>query len=176
MLKIRLQRVGRKHDPSYRIVVVEHTTGPKSGKNIEILGNYNPKTDVKTIDAQKVKDWISKGAQLSDTLHNILVSEKIIEGKKVNVLPKKTPQIDEEKIKAEQEAKEKAEQESKEKAEAEAKEKEEVVEEKSEEVKEDVKKDAPEEQKEESKEEITEEAKTETEVKEEAPEEEKKAE
>lgn len=119
MLKIRLQRVGRKHDPSYRIVVVEHTTGPKSGKHIEIIGNYNAKTNTKVVNADKVKEWMSKGAKVSDTLHNILVSEKILEGKKINVLSKKSPIIDEEKIKAEKEAKEKAEQEAKAKAEAE---------------------------------------------------------
>lgn len=89
MLKIRLKRVGRKHDPSYRIVVTEDFRGPKSGKYIENIGSYDPRKDIKKIDAERVKYWISKGVQISDTVHNILVSEKIIEGKKKDVSSKK---------------------------------------------------------------------------------------
>ena len=89
MLKIRLKRVGRKHDPSYRIVVTEDFRGPKSGKYIENIGSYDPRKDIKKIDADRVKHWISKGVQISDTVHNILVSEKIIEGKKKDVSSKK---------------------------------------------------------------------------------------
>lgn len=91
MLMMRLQRVGRKNDPSYRIVVTDKRTGPKSGKHIDLLGSYNPKLSQFQIDAEKAKDWISKGVQPSDTLHNMLVDKKIIEGKKINVLPKKSP-------------------------------------------------------------------------------------
>lgn len=117
MLMMRLQRVGRKNDPSYRIVVVDKRTSPKSNKHVDHLGSYNPKLNHVQIDAERAKDWLAKGVQASDTMHNILVSQKVIEGKKINVLPKKSPIIDEEKLKAEQEAKEKAEQEAKEKAE-----------------------------------------------------------
>jgi small subunit ribosomal protein S16 len=91
MLKIRLQRVGRKNDPSFRVVVVDSKRGPKSGDNIELLGSYNPHINNVQVDGDRVKHWMSVGAQVSDTVHNLLVSEKIIEGKKVNVLPKKSP-------------------------------------------------------------------------------------
>jgi len=91
MLKIRLQRVGRKHDPSYRIILTDVRQGPKSGKFIENLGFYDAVRKVKQVKADRVKYWISNGVQVSDTVHNILVSEKVIEGKKVNVLPKKSP-------------------------------------------------------------------------------------
>jgi len=91
MLKIRLKRVGRKNDPSYRVVVVPSTTGPKSGNVLEVLGNYDARRNVKEVNAERVKHWISQGAQVSDTVHNILVSEKVIEGQKRNALPKKTP-------------------------------------------------------------------------------------
>lgn len=91
MLKIRLKRVGRKNDPSYRLVVVPSTTGPKSGNVLEVLGNYDPRRNVKEVNGERVKHWISEGAQVSDTVHNILVSEKVIEGKKKNVLPRKSP-------------------------------------------------------------------------------------
>ena len=107
---MRLQRVGRKNDPSYRIVVVDKRTGPKSNKNIDILGSYNPKLGQVQIDADKAKDWLTKGVQPSDTVHNILVAQKVIEGKKINALPKKSPIVDEEAIKkAEEEAKAKEE-------------------------------------------------------------------
>lgn len=49
-----------------------------------------------TINGEKAKEWIAKGVQVSDTVHNLLVGEKIIEGKKINVLPKKSPIINEE--------------------------------------------------------------------------------
>ncbi|MFQ5540938.1 MAG: 30S ribosomal protein S16 [Candidatus Paceibacteria bacterium] len=91
MLKIRFQRTGRKNDPAYRIVVVEHTAGPRAGKNVAQVGSYNPKTKQTVIDAEAVKKWIGHGAKPSGTVHNLLVSKSVIEGKKVNVLSRKTP-------------------------------------------------------------------------------------
>jgi small subunit ribosomal protein S16 len=116
MLMMRLQRVGRKNDPSYRIVVVDKRTGPKSNKHIDHLGSYNPKLSLIQLDKEKAADWLSKGVQASDTMHNILVSQGVIDAKKRNPLPKKTPVVNEAKLKAEAEAKE-----AKEKAEADAK-------------------------------------------------------
>ena len=121
MLKIRLQRVGRKHDPSYRIVLTDSKNGPGSGKFNEILGNYDPKKNVRVVDGERVKTLISQGAQVSDTVYNILISEKVIAGKKKNVLPSKSPVVDETKIKAEEEAR-KAKEEAEAKARAEAQE------------------------------------------------------
>jgi len=91
MLKIRLQRIGRKNDPAFRAVLTDSKNSTKSGKFLEIVGTYNPKSGKTTFKAEKIKYWISKGAQLSDTMHNFMVREKIIEGKKINVLPKKKP-------------------------------------------------------------------------------------
>ena len=91
MLKIRLQRIGRKNNPSYRVVLVEHTFRPQ-GKYIEDLGAYNPKSKQKTFKKERILYWISKGAQLSSTLHNMLVDEKIIDKAKVKAWkPKKKP-------------------------------------------------------------------------------------
>ena len=90
MLKIRLQRTGRSNDPSYRVVVTEHTNGPKSGRAVEKVGAYNPKSKERTLDGERIKYWISKGAKASGTMHNMLISAGIISGKKVNVLPRKT--------------------------------------------------------------------------------------
>lgn len=107
---MRLQRVGRKNDPSFRIVVTDKRTGVKSDKHIDRLGSYNPKTKNFIIDADKARDWISKGVRPSDTMHNLLVSKEVIKGEKINVLPKKSPIVDEEAIKkAEEEAAAKAE-------------------------------------------------------------------
>jgi len=91
MLKIRLQRIGRKNDPSFRVVLTDSKNSTKSGKFLEILGTYDPKSGERKLEAEKIKYWISKGSKLSDTLHNFLVSDKVIEGKKINVLPKKKP-------------------------------------------------------------------------------------
>jgi small subunit ribosomal protein S16 len=90
MLIIRLQRVGRVHEPSFRIVLTDSKFGPKSGKSVEVLGSYDARKGKGTnhVDAEKVKYWISKGAKLSETVNNFLIDQKVITGKKINVLPK----------------------------------------------------------------------------------------
>lgn len=118
MLKMRLQRVGRKNDPSYRVVVTDSRNGPQSGKSIDNLGSYSAKSNVFSVDGERAKDWIKKGVQVSPTVHNLLITNKIIEGKKINVLSKKSPIVDEEKLKAEAEAKAAAEAAAKAEAEA----------------------------------------------------------
>lgn len=95
MLKIRLQRIGRKNDPSFRIVVTDSRKGPKSGKYVELLGSYNPRQNSLNIKGERVSHWILNGAQVSGTVHNILIKEGIIQGEKMNVLPKKTPVVKE---------------------------------------------------------------------------------
>lgn len=91
MLKIRLKRIGRRHDPSYRLVVVESARGPKSNQYVENLGLYDPQTNTNQIDTQRVGYWISQGAQISDTAHNVLVDIGVLTASKINVLPKKSP-------------------------------------------------------------------------------------
>lgn len=83
-----MQRVGRINMPAYRIIVVEHTEGPKTGNIVEKVGTYNPRSKERAIDADRVKYWMSVGAKPSDTVHNMLVSAGIITEKKINVLPK----------------------------------------------------------------------------------------
>jgi small subunit ribosomal protein S16 len=92
MLKIRLQRTGRVNTATFRVVVGEHTNSAQSGKFVEVLGSYEPKEGVVNLKADRVKYWISKGAQPSGTVHNFLVDKGIVEGKKINVMPKKTKQ------------------------------------------------------------------------------------
>lgn len=97
MLMIRLQRVGRKHEPVFRLVLTDSKNGPKSGKYVEVLGSYDARREnkIEQFKVADIKAWIGKGAQLSTTVHNFLVSKKIIEGKKINALPKKKPIVKE---------------------------------------------------------------------------------
>lgn len=92
MLTIRLQRTGRNHEPTFRVVLTDSKNGPRSGKYLENLGWYDTRIKNKTeqLDTEKIKYWMSKGAKTSLTLHNFLVSNKVIVGKKLNALPKKT--------------------------------------------------------------------------------------
>ena len=67
MLRIRLTRVGAKKKPAYRIVVAE-SASKRDGAAVEVLGQYNPRTEPTTInvDAEKARQWLSRGAQPSD--------------------------------------------------------------------------------------------------------------
>lgn len=87
MLTIRLSRVGRKNDPSFRVIVVESKRKPQPGNYLEMVGSYNPKTSIVDLKADRIKHWMSMGATISDTVHNLLVTHKIIDAKKINILP-----------------------------------------------------------------------------------------
>ncbi len=89
MLIIRLQRVGRKNDPSFRLVVIDSKRAAKSGSFLEIVGSYDARQGQPQFKAERIKHWISGGAQVSPTVNNLLVKAKILEGKIVNVIPAK---------------------------------------------------------------------------------------
>ena len=91
MLKIRLQRIGRKNDPAFRVILTDHKHAAKTGKFKEILGTYNLKKNEVVFKADRIAYWMKNGAQASDTVHNFLVAQKLIPGKKKNVLSKKSP-------------------------------------------------------------------------------------
>ncbi len=95
MLKIRLQRHGRKNQPTFRLVLVDSRRAAKTGDFIEVLGSHDPRIDKTELDGERITHWIKEGAQPSDTVHNMLISEGIIEGTKRNVLPQKTPVVKE---------------------------------------------------------------------------------
>lgn len=96
MLAIRLQRVGTKNRPSYRVVVSENKRD-LYGRHNEILGNYDPVAQPKTVNlkADRIKHWLSVGAKPSATVHNLLVKEGIVEGKKVKAWKPKKKAVDE---------------------------------------------------------------------------------
>ena len=73
MVKIRLRRAGAKKAPFYKVVVAD-SRAPRDGRFIEEIGIYNPMTDSSEIriDAQKVNEWIAKGAQPTDTVKSLL--------------------------------------------------------------------------------------------------------
>ena len=76
--RIRLARVGSKKNPIYRVVVAD-ARSPRDGRFIEIVGRYNPQTSPSTIDldADKIRDWVSKGAQPSDSVRRLMKSQGI---------------------------------------------------------------------------------------------------
>jgi small subunit ribosomal protein S16 len=72
-VKLRLTRVGSKKNPIYRVVAAD-SRSPRDGKFIEIVGRYNPQTDPSTveIDTDKVRAWLSKGAQPTEPVRKLL--------------------------------------------------------------------------------------------------------
>ena len=84
MLAIRLSRVGKKKYATFRVVVSEKTKDTV-GNYLELLGNYNPHTNEAELKADRIKHWISKGAQPSGSVHNLLVEQKVIDGEKIKV-------------------------------------------------------------------------------------------
>jgi small subunit ribosomal protein S16 len=77
-VKLRLTRVGSKKNPIYRVVAAD-SRSPRDGKFIEIVGRYNPQTDPSTIELNedKVRDWLSKGAQPTESVRKLLKIKNI---------------------------------------------------------------------------------------------------
>lgn len=83
MLMLRLQRLGKNKHPSYRLVVSEKRHDPQAG-HVEIVGVYNPAANPKVIELKRdrIAYWLSVGAKPSATVHNLLVAQNLLEGKK----------------------------------------------------------------------------------------------
>lgn len=90
MVKMRLMRMGDKKNPMYRIVVVDSRKAA-TGEYIECVGQYHPTENpvVLQIEAEKAKDWLSKGVQPTDTVKNLLVKAGVVE-KPTKLSPSKT--------------------------------------------------------------------------------------
>ena len=88
MLTFKLSRRGKKKQPTYRLVVVDKKKDPW-GMVKEDVGSYNPHTKKSQFKIERIKFWISKGAQPSPSVHNILVKENIIEAPKKKIKIKK---------------------------------------------------------------------------------------
>jgi len=80
MLRIRLKRVGKRNQPSYRIVVAD-SRKPRDGAFVDHIGHYNPRVDPPEIvvDNEKAKKWIDNGAQPSDAVRRMLESVDVLD-------------------------------------------------------------------------------------------------
>lgn len=89
MLVLRLARIGKKNKPEFRLVVQEKRQDPFS-TSLETIGFYNPRTEPATISLkiERIKYWLSKGAQPTATVHNMLVNAGVITGEKMKVVKK----------------------------------------------------------------------------------------
>jgi small subunit ribosomal protein S16 len=96
---MRFFRVGQKNQPAFKIVVTDKRNPPKGGRFLEEVGFWNPITKEKVLRKERIKYWLSVGVQPSESVYNLLVSEKIIEGKKIPVHKKKKEEKAEEKTK-----------------------------------------------------------------------------
>jgi len=93
MLVIRFFRIGKKNQPSFKIVVTDKKRPTRAGRFLEEVGFWSPLTKEKVLKKERILHWLSVGAKPSASLHNLLVSEKIIEGKKIpkHKKPKEKP-------------------------------------------------------------------------------------
>ena len=80
MIKIRLRRTGAHKQPSYRIVVAD-VRSPRDGKYIDLIGNYNPRTEPATIvvDAEKANKWFHHGAQMTETVEKLFARAGVLD-------------------------------------------------------------------------------------------------
>lgn len=81
MLTIRFNRTGKRNKAQFRIVLQEHTVAP-GGRHVEVLGSWDPHLKKGVFRAEKIKGWIGKGAQVSDSVWNLLIRQGVISGKK----------------------------------------------------------------------------------------------
>jgi len=88
MLVIRFFRTGKKNQPSFKIVVTDKRRPPRGGRFVEEVGFWNPLTKEKALKKERIEYWLSKGAKPSDSIYNLLVKEKVLKGKKINVYKK----------------------------------------------------------------------------------------
>ena len=85
MLVIRFFRTGKKNQPSFKIVITDKRRPTRAGRFVEEVGFWNPLTEEKVLRQERIKYWLSVGAKPSPPVFNLLVREKIIEGKKIDL-------------------------------------------------------------------------------------------
>ena len=81
MLKLRLQRIGRKKEPHFRLIAQDSKKDPWD-KSVEILGWLNPRSKEKELKKDRIEYWLSVGAQVTDSVYNLLVNDGLIKGEK----------------------------------------------------------------------------------------------
>ena len=105
MLIIRFSRVGKRNHAQYRIVLTEKTS-PVQGKFVELLGSYDPHQKQAVLKEERIKYWLEKGVECSDSVFNLFVSKEFIkeEKRKVKVPKKEVEEKKEENVQAEDKA------------------------------------------------------------------------
>ncbi|MEK7510103.1 MAG: 30S ribosomal protein S16 [Patescibacteria group bacterium] len=83
MLTIRLFRIGRRNQPSFKIVIIDKRKGAHKGRFVEEVGFYDPLTKQRNLKEERIRYWLGVGVKPTATVHNMLVSAKIIEGVKI---------------------------------------------------------------------------------------------
>jgi len=105
MLTIRFNRVGKKNQVSFRIALQEKTQAPGK-RHIEMLGSYDPHKKGSVLKKERILHWISLGAQLSDSVHNLLMREGIVTVEKKRAVKMKRPEVKPVEVAASEEIKE----------------------------------------------------------------------
>lgn len=93
MLAIKLQRIGKKHQPSYRVVVAERRS-KLGGQPVADIGSYNLRTKTLSVPKEKLEPWLKVGAQPSVTVHNLFVKNGLVAGKKIAIKMKKPVKVE----------------------------------------------------------------------------------
>lgn len=93
MLIIRLRRIGKKNQPSFRLVLTDSRKAAKSGGFLEVLGSHDRLLKRTQLKEERIRYWLSKGVQVSDTVHNLLVNAAILSGPKKDVSSKKKSEV-----------------------------------------------------------------------------------
>ncbi len=104
MLAIKLSRKGRKKQPFFRVIVLEKAKDPR-GDFLEDLGFHNPFTKETSLKGERIKYWLSKGAQPTGSVHNLLIAQGIIKDEKVKVTKVNQKKIEKKKQLAEEKSK-----------------------------------------------------------------------
>lgn len=97
MIKIRLAKIGKKKDFTYRVVAIEHRS-KNNGEALEVLGRWHPKSGLIEIDKKAVQAWVEKGAQMSESVASLMkgkakpkkIKKKDVEEEKQADAPKET--------------------------------------------------------------------------------------
>ena len=107
MLTIRLQRIGKKKKPFYRVIISEKQKDTQ-GHYLELLGSYNPHTKVAQLKQDRITYWLGVGARMSNTVHNLFIREGVVTEKdkrqSVKISKKRRAKLDEKKSTMKKEA------------------------------------------------------------------------
>lgn len=103
MLAIRFNRVGKRNQAAFRVILQEKTKAP-GRRHVEVLGSWNPHTKEAVLKNDRILYWIGQGAGVSDSVHNLLVKQGVVKGER-RAIKMKRPEVKVEETPAAEEAK-----------------------------------------------------------------------